>query len=88
MAGSPEWLELLSKRGADPRISDFLIANKVLTICNFANYVLSRDEIQTGILDVVKGGLETDKTQRMLLHEMWREAEEVERLRVARNARG
>ncbi len=88
MAASPEWLELLAKRNIHPRIVEFFTTNKVLSICNFANYVLSREEIQTGILDVVKGGLETDKTQRMLLHEMWREAEEIERLRVSRNARG
>ena len=87
MAASPEWIDLLNKRGVHPDIVGFLERNKVHCLSDYANYILSRDEIQSGILDAVPAHKD-DRTQRMVLHKIWREAEEVERLRVARTAKG
>ena len=87
-AATADWPALLEKRNVDRKIIKFLLDNGVMSIYNFANYILDRSEIQTGILDKVKEGLETDRTQRMILHELWREAEELERMRISRVARG
>ena len=83
------WRLELQSKGVDKDIVEFLETEQVHSSSRFANYLDSREEVMTVILDSVNT-LQANqrRAQKTILTELWRECEHAEQLRLSRKATG